>query len=66
MVALIAFLGLYLLATGIFFIALMRWTIRTERGACACRGTLGQGSFAFTHGSQMCYPAVEGLHPLSR
>lgn len=66
MAVLIVFLGLYLLVTGIFFIALLRWTLRTERGGCACRGTLGNGSVAFTHGAKMCYPAVEGRHPLTQ
>ena len=66
MTVLIAFLGVYLLVTSIFFIALVRWTIRTERGSCACGGKLGLGTFAFTHSDKMCYPAVEGLQPLSR
>lgn len=67
MAVLIVFLGVYLLVTGVFFIALLRWTLRTEGGgACSCRGALGRGAFAFTHGPKLCYPAVEGLHPLSR
>jgi hypothetical protein len=63
---LIVFLALYALVTGWFFIALMRWTLRSERGGCACRGSLGNGQIAFTHADKMCYPAVEGLHPLTR
>lgn len=67
MAVLIVFLGLYLLVTGVFFIALLRWTLRTERGgACSCKGTLGQGALAFTHAPTVCYPAVEGLYPLRR
>lgn len=66
MAVLIAFLALYVLVTGWFFIALMRWTLRTERGRCACGGGLGKGSFTFTHGDRMCYPSAEGLAPLSR
>jgi hypothetical protein len=66
MAVLFAFLALYAFVMGWFFIALLRWTLRTERGQCACAGTLGKGIMAFTHGDKMCYPAAEGLQPLSR
>lgn len=66
MAALIGFLAIYALVMAWFFIALVRWTIRNERGGCACRGSLGSAQFAFTHGPQMCYPAAEALHPLTR
>ncbi len=61
MAVLIVFLTLYALVMGWFFIALLRWTLRTEHGRCACGGTLGKGAFAFTHGDKMCYPTAEGL-----
>ena len=63
---LIVFLALYALVAGWFFIALMRWTLRTQRGGCACGGSLGNGLIAFTHAEKMCYPAAEGLHQLTR
>ncbi len=66
MAVLIPFLILYALVTGWFFIALLRWTVRSERGGCACSGSLGGGTYAITHGAQMCYPSAEGLHPLTR
>ena len=59
MAALIVFLALYALLTMGFFIALLRWTIRSER-SCSCGGALG-GSFAMVHGVTSCYPAAEAL-----
>lgn len=60
MVAFIAFLAVYFIACSWFFIALLRWTIRTERG-CACHGSFGNVNFV--HSAKMCYPRAESLSP---
>lgn len=59
MAVLIAFLAVYALVTVSFFVALLRWTVRSERG-CACGGGMG-GRFAMVHGAKSCYPAAESL-----
>lgn len=58
--ALIVFLGLYSMVMAWFFVALVKWTVRSERG-CACRGSLGSGRFDILHGPKMCYPMLEAL-----
>lgn len=61
MALLITFLTLYALITGWFFVALLRWTVRSER-SCACGGALG--NLAMIHGAKSCYPAVESLRAI--
>jgi hypothetical protein len=63
MAVLITFLALYALVMMWFFVALLRWTLRSERGGCACGGSLGSG-LMMIHGSTSCYPAAEGLRPV--
>ena len=58
MVAFIAFLAVYFVVCSWFFIALLRWTIRTERG-CSCHGSFGATDFV--HTPKMCYPTAESL-----
>jgi hypothetical protein len=60
MAALIIFLALYALVTMWFFVALMRWTIRSQR-RCACGGAMREGAFSVLHGTRMCYPSAEAL-----
>lgn len=62
MAALITFLALYALVTMWFFVALVRWTIRSER-TCACGGAMGD-RFAMVHGTKSCYPAAESLRAI--
>ena len=50
---------MYALVTMSFFIALVRWTIRSER-QCSCGGVLGR-DYAMIHGVTSCYPAAEAL-----
>lgn len=58
MIGFIIFLTAYAAATTIFFIALLRWTIRKERG-CACKGSFEVVNFV--HTPKMCYPRAEAL-----
>ncbi len=62
MVALMFFLALYAVVMVWFFVALMKWTIRSERG-CACRGALSGARFDILHGPKTCYPMLEALAP---
>lgn len=58
MIGFIIFLSLYAAATVVFFIALVRWTFRRERG-CACGGSFE--ILKFVHTPEMCYPRAEAL-----
>jgi hypothetical protein len=60
MAALITFLALYALVTIWFFVALLRWTIRSER-RCACGGAMREGVFGVVHGPRTCYPSAEAV-----
>ena len=63
MIGFIVFLSAYVAATVVFFIALLRWTIRKERG-CACGGAFELVNFV--HTGTMCYPRAEALTSFSK
>ena len=63
MIGFIIFLSAYAAATVVFFIALLRWTIRKERG-CACGGAFEL--VTFVHTPKMCYPMAESLTHFSK
>lgn len=62
MAGFIIFLSLYAVATVTFFIFLLRWTFRSERG-CSCGGAFEIVNFV--HGPKMCYPRAEALKTFS-